>query len=155
MNHEPGSSCLRLPADVARTLRRLAQPAAPRERGGLLLGWWDNGDIVIQRITEVDDPTATLTSWTRHQNAAQHNLNQARAELGDSLTGYVGDWHTHPTPNGISPTDEAALCRASRQYTEPIALLVAVPDGTLDGRVALAGQLQPALVLIDHAEVSQ
>lgn len=153
MNHEPGDTRLRLSTDVAHALRELAQPAAPRERGGLLLGWWNNGDIVIQRIAEVDDPTATSTSWTRHQTAAQENLDRARADLGNSLIGYVGDWHTHPTPGGMSPTDEAALCRASRQYAEPIALLVAIPDGVLDGRAARAGQLLPTLISIDRVEV--
>lgn len=153
MNRRPGGTRLRLSADIADTLGRLAQLAAPRERGGLLLGWWDNGDIIIQRVTEIPDPTATSTSWTRRQDTAQQNLDKARAELGEPLIGYVGDWHTHPTFGGASPADEAALCRASNQYTQPLALLVAMPNGNLDGRTAHAGQLQPTCILIDQAKV--
>ena len=153
MNRRPSGTRLWLPADIADTLAKRAQPAAPRERGGLLLGWWDNGDIVIQKITEIPDPTATSTSWTRRQDTAQQNLNEARAELGQALIGYVGDWHSHPALGGISTTDETALCRASLQYTQPIALLVAMPNGHLDGRAAHAGQLQPTCILIHQTEI--
>jgi hypothetical protein len=152
VSRKPHRVRVRLAADVAATLRHCAQQAAHHERGGLLLGWWANGDIVVRRAVEVSDPTATSTTWTRHQHAAQQTLDQSRAEPGDPRIGYVGDWHTHPARIGISPTDEAALRRASRQYAEPTALIVALPDGNLDTRTALAGQLHPAHVTIDHIE---
>jgi len=143
---------VRLAADAANTLRQCAQQAAHHERGGLLLGWWDNGDIVVRWVVDVSDPTATSTTWTRHQHAAQQTLDQARADLADPRIGYIGDWHTHPARLGISPTDEAALRRASRQYPEPTALIVALPDGSLDARTAHAGQLQLTRMMIDHIE---
>lgn len=136
--------------DVAATLRQCAQQAAHYECGGLLLGWWDNGNIVVRRVVEVYDPTAPSATWTRRQHAAQQTLDRARRDLGDPQVGYVGDWHTHPARVGISPTDEAALRRASRQYSEPTALIVVLPDGSLDPRTAHAGQLHPAHVTIDH-----
>lgn len=143
---------VRIAAEVANTLRRHARPAAERERGGLLLGWWDHGDIVIRLAVEVSDPDATSMTWTRHQSAAQRTLDEARAQLGDSRIGYVGDWHTHPAQIGISPADEAALLRASSQYDQPTGLIVALPDGSLDIRTARAGRVRPARLTIDHTE---
>jgi len=152
VSRKPHRVRVRLAAEVADTLRQCAQQSARHERGGLLLGWWDNGDIVIRRAVEVSDPTATSTTWTRHQHAAQQTLDQARTDLDDPQVGYVGDWHTHPARIGISPTDEAALRRVSRQYSEPTALIVALLDGSLDARTAHAGQLQLTHVMIDKNE---
>ncbi|MFC4013395.1 Mov34/MPN/PAD-1 family protein [Nonomuraea purpurea] len=143
---------VRLAAQATDKLRRHARPTTNRERGGLLLGWWDHGDIIIQLAVEVGDPGATFTTWTRHETAAQRALDNARATLSDPLIGYVGDWHTHPAPIGASPTDEAALRRASRQYDQPIALIVTLPDGSLDVHTARAGWCRPAHVVIEHTE---
>ncbi|GAA1033304.1 hypothetical protein GCM10009557_34640 [Virgisporangium ochraceum] len=140
---------VRVVAEVAEALQRHAQPAAHRERGGLLLGWWDHDDIIVRCAIEVPDPDATSTAWTRHQLAAQHALDQARAASADPRIGYVGDWHTHPAPVGASPTDEAALLRASRQYPQPTALIVALPDGSLDTRAAHAGRIRPVRLTIE------
>lgn len=142
---------VRIAANAADTLRRHAQQGRPRERGGLLLGWWSDGDIVIRHAVEVLDPTATSTTWTRHQPAAQQALDETRAQYADPRIGYVGDWHTHPASIGISSTDETAVRRASRQYPEPTALLVVLPDGSLDVRASQAGRLQSAHIVIDHS----
>lgn len=139
---------VRLSAQAADTLRQQARAAAERERGGLLLGWWDHRDIIIQLAVEVRDPGATFATWTRHETAAQQALDEARATLADPRIGYVGDWHTHPAPIGASPADKAALRRASRQYDQPIALIVALPDGGLDLHAARAGRCRPAHIMI-------
>lgn len=140
MNRILHPTLVRLAADVAAALRTCAMRDTGHERGGLLLGWWDGTEIVIQYLVEVSDPHSTSTSWTRHQVTAQEALDQARATVADPRVGYVGDWHTHPAAIGISPADEAALRRASRQYPEPIVLIVALPDGRLDIHAASAGR---------------
>lgn len=60
------------------------------------------------------------------------------------LAGYVGDWHSHPAACGASSQDVTSIRRASRQYTEPLVLLVHRSDGTLDHVVAHRGRRRRA-----------
>lgn len=134
MSGKPHRVRVRLAADVADTLRQCAQQAAHHERGGLLLGWCNNGDIVFRRAVEVPDPTATSTTWTRHQHAAQQTLDQARAELGDPRIGYVGDWHTHPCGSGSAPPTKRPCAEppgsTPSRPPSPSRCPTALPDGS-------------------------
>jgi integrative and conjugative element protein (TIGR02256 family) len=121
-----------------------AQQAAPKETGGLLLGWWEDTTVVIGHAVEVPDPNATTSTWTRHEDAAQATLEAALRDLGHPWLGYVGDWHSHPAMLDASPTDELSLRRASSQYAKPLALLVHQPDGHLDVRAAHRGHIRAA-----------
>jgi hypothetical protein len=72
------------------------------------------------------------------------------------MAGLVGDWHSHPAPVDPSTTDELSLRHASRQYPQPLALLVHQPDGHLDLHVAHQGRSRPArLNLTALAPVSE
>jgi integrative and conjugative element protein (TIGR02256 family) len=135
---------------ATRTIDAAAASAYPRETGGLLLGWWDIDGIVVAQAIEVIDPAATTDSWSRSQDTAQPALDDALARLDDHRLGYVGDWHTHPQRCPASGTDLATISRASREYANPITLLVHQPPGTLAGHVAHRGGLRP--VRIRHYE---
>lgn len=123
-----------------------AAAAAPRETGGLLLGWWDAGRVIVRHAIEVRDPAATTNSWIRHQAIAQYVLDQAMAALSHPWIGYVGDWHSHTAPRGASQQDLQTIRNASRGYPEPILLVVHRSDDQLDIRAALRGNLRPTMI---------
>jgi integrative and conjugative element protein (TIGR02256 family) len=127
--------------NVVGLIAERAGQAAPKETGGLLLGWWENMTVVVGHAMEVLDPEATSNSWTRREIAAQRSLDTALRHLNHPWLGYVGDWHSHPDTLGASRTDELSLRRASREYTRPLALLVYQTDGRLDARVAHQGRI--------------
>jgi proteasome lid subunit RPN8/RPN11 len=129
---------------VAEVINRSAATAAPRETGGLLLGWWEPGAVVVQHAIEVVDPAATESSWCRSEETAQQALARALDQLDQLWLGYVGDWHNHPKPCLPSNTDLASISRASRQFAEPLALLVHTPGDILDVRAAHRGRPRPA-----------
>ncbi len=131
-------------SNVADFIAQRAGQAAPRETGGLLLGWWEDTSVVVRHAVEVPDPDATSNTWTRHEDAAQATLDAALRDLGHPWLGYVGDWHSHPAILDASPTDELSLRRASSQYAKPLALLVHQPGGRLDVRVAHNGHIRAA-----------
>ena len=121
-----------------------AAAAHPRETGGLLLGWWDADRVVVRHAVEVPDPGATTSSWSRDEPTAQAVLDAVLAELHHPWLGYVGDWHSHPAPCGASSQDVTSIRRASRQYREPLVLLVYRADGARDHVVAQQGHLRAA-----------
>jgi integrative and conjugative element protein (TIGR02256 family) len=115
---------LHIDAAATEFIHAAAERSHPTETGGLLLGWWDSGGIIVHLAAEVPDETATPTSWHRQQRPAQHVLEQALSDREHPWLGYVGDWHTHPAAIGPSCTDVTSLRRASLQYDQPLLLLV-------------------------------
>jgi proteasome lid subunit RPN8/RPN11 len=122
-----------------------ASSAHPREIGGLLLGWWDTDRIVVRHAVEVADPAATTSSWSRDQPRAQAALETALAEHHHPWLGYVGDWHSHPAAHGASRQDLASIRRASRQYSQPLVLLIYRADGAFHHVVAHRGRTRRAI----------
>lgn len=94
----------------------------PRETGGILIGWRDGRNIVVDQLVEVPDDTSTGHRYHRRHAPAQHHLDQHIS--GDNLLGYVGEWHSHPAPHPPSPTDRRAIRGAARHAHGPIALIV-------------------------------
>lgn len=129
-------------ADATEVIALAAAAAYPRETGGLLLGWWDDGLVVVRHAVEVPDPGATTNSWSRDEPPAQAALDAALAEHHHPWLGYVGDWHSHPAPCGASRQDVTSIRRASRQYPEPLVLFVHRADGALEKVVAHQGHLR-------------
>lgn len=126
---------------AASAIHEYAEHAAPKETGGLLLGWWDRNRIVIEDITEVADAGATTNSWVRHEDLAQKSLRDILATSTSGLLGYVGDWHSHPANCGASGPDIHALKRASKQYHLPIMLMVRKPNDQLEFHAANNGRM--------------
>jgi integrative and conjugative element protein (TIGR02256 family) len=127
-------------ADATKIITAAATAARPRETGGLLLGWWDNGRVIVRHAIEVADPHATASSWSRDQPRAQAALDTALAELGHPWLGYVGDWHSHPAPCGASAQDLICIRRASRQYDQPLILIIHQPDDAVETIAAHHGR---------------
>ena len=146
-----------LHAGVETALRYFAVASGVRETGGLLLGWWEGGAVVVRHAVEVTDPTATGTSWTRDETRSSVVLDSALATLEHPWLGYVGDWHTHPAPRGASSQDRRSIRRASRGYEDPLVLVVRRSDGILDIRSARRGRTVPTVRLAfeDRPEIQE
>lgn len=138
--------------DATEVIAATAAAARPREAGGLLLGWWDADRVVVRYAVEVPDPEATTNSWSRGEPQAQAALDAALHEHGHPWLGYVGDWHSHPAPCGASSQDVTSIRRASRQYCEPLVLLVHRADSTFDHVIAHRGRARHATVPIHSTE---
>jgi proteasome lid subunit RPN8/RPN11 len=119
-------------ADATKLIAAAAAVARPRETGGLLLGWWDSGRVAVRSAVEVTDPHATADSWSRDQFRAQAALDTALAGLDHPWLGYVGDWHSHPAPCAASAQDLVSIRRASRQYDQPLVLIIHRPDDAIE-----------------------
>lgn len=137
---------------VLDTIATAAAAAHPRETGGLLLGWWTDGAVIVTHAVEVADPDATGNTWSRHEAAAQRALEAAQEKSEHPWLGYVGDWHSHPAPCGASEQDLRSIKRVSTQYPHPMVLLVHRSDGTVDVWAAHCGRQQPLVLEIPGME---
>ncbi len=131
-------------ADATKVIAAAAAAAHPKETGGILLGWWDDGQVAVRHAVEVPDPHATTNSWSRDELRAQAALDAAMAESQHPWLGYVGDWHSHPTAHGASKQDLASIRRASRQYDQPLVLLIHPADSAFGAIAARRGRRRQA-----------
>ena len=97
----------------ATELAREAGRTAPRETGGVLVGWqMSNGETVIERIIgpgprAVHEPERFVPDY-EYQEAAIVEIFRA----SDGKLTYLGDWHSHPAAGAyLSPADQATLKR--------------------------------------------
>jgi proteasome lid subunit RPN8/RPN11 len=128
-------------------IHQAAESAAPHETGGLLLGWWEKGSIIIEHAIVLNDANATTHSWVRHEAEAQAALDRVRDARGSAPLGYVGDWHSHPANVGASGTDIMSLKTASGQFQLPLVLIVRKPSDQLEFHIADKGKLRAAKVV--------
>lgn len=119
--------------DQARqALIAVARRSAAIERGGLLVGFREGSDILVEDILEVPDTRAGRTTYLRREGPARAALDAYLARPGtDKLVGYVGEWHTHPRPVGPSAVDEAAMRAMVRANRRTVGLIVAALDDDL------------------------
>lgn len=132
---------VRVRAAAATKLHNIAQQAMPQETGGLLLGWWDGNDIIIEDCTEVIDDHATGNSWVRHEQPAQKSLDAILTDSKMSPIGYVGEWHSHPAVQGASATDLSSLRQSSALYEKPLVMIVRLPNESFDLHAARRGKM--------------
>lgn len=105
------------------------QAALPRETGGILLGFRTPEGLVATRFLVVEDHGSSTRSYLRRRRPAQRLLDAARGQSG-AVTGYVGDWHTHPLDVRPSQADARSIAAACRDAGGPVALLVLSFTGT-------------------------
>lgn len=134
---------VRLPASSLQEMITTAEAALPNESGGILLGHRQGNDVLVDRAIQVPTQRPSRARYVRSHHAAQSLLNQALRERTTELVGWVGEWHSHPSPSGPSPRDLREISRLARQDGQAVALVVLVHDGdewTPQARVA-AGRL--------------
>ncbi|MEV4865469.1 Mov34/MPN/PAD-1 family protein [Streptomyces ossamyceticus] len=103
----------------------------PVETGGLLLGYWEDANVLVTHALVVDGEGASTHRYVRDDVRASALLAAFLSKRADDdPTGYVGEWHSHPAPSGPSQTDVAAMHAIARTNDGPIALLVHAPGRT-------------------------
>jgi molybdopterin/thiamine biosynthesis adenylyltransferase len=128
-------------------LRTRSRGALPVETGGVLLGCHVDGRPVVSEIVEINDNDATEKRYRVPEGAARAAVTAARQH--DARLGYLGEWHSHPSGEGISPLDVAAMLalEADEDTAEPILVLVRpTADDELDAFVAKHGRVTPATI---------
>lgn len=139
------------------TGERLSREAAPREHGGILLGWWEGDSVaVVTELLSVPDTAAGPSRYRRRHALAQAGLDEYLVTRADPRCGYIGEWHSHPAPQGPSPIDRAELSALVRQAGKPVALIVlALRRGgglTVHGLVGRPRRLRRAAIEIASIE---
>ena len=152
---ESQESVIRFSEHAINLAERRAVEAAPHEIGGILIGWWEASlrIAVVHDLIVVPDRQPGVNNYTRRQAPAQQALSDHLHAAADPRLGYVGEWHSHPEPQGPSLQDRTELAALVRQTHHAVAMVVLactpVQDVTLH---ALVGRPRwPRRVALDHA----
>jgi integrative and conjugative element protein (TIGR02256 family) len=104
---------------ISRTLERFAmaesEARAPDETGGILIGRIRDDTLVLTHVTG-PGPNAIHrpTLFMRDGHHAQRALEDAAGKSGGAEN-YVGEWHSHPFPQGPSTQDVESMERIGRK----------------------------------------
>jgi integrative and conjugative element protein (TIGR02256 family) len=117
---------VRISAQARDSLGAAARASLRAERGGILIGHREGNEVVVEDLVEVPDSTAGRTTYLRREGPAQQALDAYLDRAGaDHVSGYVGEWHTHPRPAPPSAVDHHAMQTMARRNRQPVALIVA------------------------------
>lgn len=120
-----------LRVDAYETIASETANHLPRETGGILLGYQENGTIVATHALVVEGQGTTTNRYVRDDVGANKLLEEfLEQRADDDPTGYIGEWHSHPSPSGPSPVDHTAMRAIAKVSSNPIALLVFAPGDT-------------------------
>lgn len=121
-------TCIDLRVDAYETIAFEIANHLPREIGGILLGYQENDTIVATHALVVEVQGATTNRYVRDDIRADKLLQEFLAQRADDDSiGYVGEWHSHPSPSGPSNVDHSAMRATAKISSNPIALLVFAP----------------------------
>ena len=102
----------------------------PQEAGGIILGYQEDGTLVVTHALVVNGQGATATKYVRDDTRANALLDSfLEHRAGDDPIGYIGEWHSHPAPCAPSQIDHAAMRATAKASGGPVALLVYAPGG--------------------------
>jgi len=122
---------IRLSLRAARDIKHHTRAAMPQETGGILVGHYDNQDIVVEQVIVVPPELGEPANYTRNGPRAQTALNS----ISNKTLGYVGEWHSHPQTAGPSPIDRKSLAKITRRNGDFTGLVVHAPDESFWGLV--------------------
>jgi len=115
------------PAAVQELRAHAQYERGSKEDGGILIGRriLDSPDVVVDCITFAfpTDRQSSL-SFVRNPRGHQEMLDRAWEDSGGVAT-YLGEWHTHPTPNAApSGVDLRNCAELSLRSPEPLVFLI-------------------------------
>jgi integrative and conjugative element protein (TIGR02256 family) len=132
-----------LRAEAYETISSATAKHLPQETGGILLGYQEDDTLVATHALVVEGPGTTGTRYVRDDTRANALLKEfLEQRAADDPTGYIGEWHSHPSPSGPSSIDDSAMRATAKASASPIALLVYPPGGRGEffGLIASAGR---------------
>lgn len=132
-----------VPAAVVREMEAEAERHAPRETGGVLLGYSDRTNQRLMQITlQVGPGPEAVHESHRFDPDGEWQVRQVATAYAASgrVSTYLGDWHSHPhgshRPSGLdrSTARRIALCKEARA---PHPLILILHGGPGDWRLAV------------------
>ncbi|WP_284987622.1 SAVED domain-containing protein [Arthrobacter sp. fls2-241-R2A-172] len=102
----------------------------PKEAGGILLGYRESNTVVVTNALAVGSAHATTSQYVRDDILANTLLQEFLDGRADDPTGYVGEWHSHPAPQGPSHTDLGSIQAIAKTSNGPVALVVHATSDT-------------------------
>lgn len=105
-------------------MRRAAREALPNETGGVLIGVHIDGHPVVTDALEIPTRRPAPDCFVIAFGEARRAVEAAAA--ADRRVGYVGEWHSHPTDQGPSPTDRWTMLRLASDDDTGNPILVVV-----------------------------
>lgn len=124
---QPNPPQVRMSENVSAVLRRHAREAEPNETGGILLGVRTNGRPWITHAVEIASQDRGRSHYRLPAGATSPAVDRARQQ--DPRLGYLGEWHSHPTDVGPSPTDRATMRRLALRCLGTGLILIVVRRG--------------------------
>lgn len=97
-----------------RVMTCAAHQSHPLETGGILIGVHVDGQPWITQAIEIPTPDRGRRHYRIPAGATHAAVLGARE--ADFRLGYLGDWHSHPSDLGPSPTDLATLALMSIKH---------------------------------------
>lgn len=121
------------------------------ETGGMLLGYWQDNDVVVTSASAPGPAAQRGRAWFRPDQEWQtEHLARVYAASGRTIT-YLGDWHIHPGGSAKPSRTDRKTMRAIRRepaarQPRPIMAIVAPDPGSLPVLWCLLGWRRPALI---------
>lgn len=119
---------VQLSSQARDALRASARGATRRECGGILIGHRTAEGLFVEDALTVADNSATHSGYLRRGQEAQLVLDEHMQLQATSLTGYVGEWHTHPLPRPPSTRDHKSMRLIAIRNLRPTGLIVVSLD---------------------------
>lgn len=136
MTSRPPVKPVLLAESASTALRRLAKRSHPKETGGILLGVRNGDRPWVTRAIEIPSIDRGRNHYRLPAGATTPAVAHAREK--DPRLGYLGEWHSHPSDVGPSPTDRATMRRLALRHPRTGLLLIVVrrreSDSWLDAR---------------------
>ena len=149
-------SRIRLSAPAYAIAADRVRGAIRHELGGILVGWWQHDcTAVVQSMLPVPDSGAGPRHYVRRYSPAQRALDMHLSTHVDPRCGYVGEWHSHPSPQPPSQIDRDALSEIVRRARTPIALIVLTltPGGLVVPHGLIGRPRWPRRVTVETAHI--
>lgn len=131
---------------------------SPKEIGGILVGWWENGKTaIVHEFLVVPDVHSGTNHYERAQKEAQKLLTELIEECKDPKLGYIGEWHSHPVPQPPSRIDRNTIADITGEHRSPIALVVlaVTPDRKIIPFGLIGRNTWPRRILVEDASIER
>jgi integrative and conjugative element protein (TIGR02256 family) len=106
---------------------------APRESGGMLLGYRTAGDVVIRAVVGPGPNARHAKSRFEPDGPWQERELAAEYRASGRTNTYLGDWHSHPRGNGRPSRRDLRTARKIARHpearTEQPLMTILVPSG--------------------------
>ena len=130
MTERPPAKQVLVAESASTALRRMAKRAHPKETGGILLGVRNGDRPWVTLAVEIPSPDRGRSHYRMPAGATTPAVVRARED--EPRLGYLGEWHSHPSDVGPSPTDRATMRRLALRHPRTGLLLIVVRRG-IDG----------------------